>query len=116
MPILKKRDYVGNFTILPNHLLQNRELSYEARGLLCELLSRPEDWRIYKTQLIRSGFFKNNGRDVVNRIFRELRHFGYLYIHYVRTEDRRRIKDRVWFVSSEPFSLEEWRTYVEGLS
>ncbi|WP_335983864.1 hypothetical protein [Streptomyces sp. CA2R106] len=30
---------------MPNTLLQDRRLSYTARGLLADLLSRPDGWR-----------------------------------------------------------------------
>ena len=33
-----------NYTVLGNHLLTDRKLSWEARGLLCYPLSRPDDW------------------------------------------------------------------------
>ena len=32
------------FTVFSNRLVQNRALSYTARGLLCDLLSRPDGW------------------------------------------------------------------------
>ncbi|MFD5438556.1 hypothetical protein ACFWJ4_41215 [Kitasatospora sp. NPDC127067] len=37
--------HVRAFTVLPNGLLQDRRLSYTARGLLADLLSRPDGWR-----------------------------------------------------------------------
>lgn len=41
MQIHRSRHARG-FTVLPNTLLQDRRLSYTARGLLADLLSRPD--------------------------------------------------------------------------
>ena len=38
---VKKSD---NFTILPNNILKNKDMSLKAIGLLCKMLSLPEDW------------------------------------------------------------------------
>ena len=32
------------YTVMSNHHLRNRELSLKAKGLLSQMLSRPEDW------------------------------------------------------------------------
>ncbi|MDH6127955.1 hypothetical protein [Kitasatospora sp. GP82] len=40
-----RTEHVRHFTVLPNGLLQDRRLSYTARGLLTDLLSRPDGWR-----------------------------------------------------------------------
>jgi hypothetical protein len=37
--------HTRGFTVLPNTLLQDRRLSYTTRGLLADLLSRPDGWR-----------------------------------------------------------------------
>jgi hypothetical protein len=36
--------HTRGFTVLPNTALQDRRLSYTARGLLADLLFRPDDW------------------------------------------------------------------------
>ena len=98
MPILKKI-YDNEFTVIPNTLAQNKELSYDARGLLIELLSRPENWVVHKTQLISSDC----GITIINRIFKELKDKGFLKIENIRSDNK--IVDRVWTVSAEPIFL-----------
>ena len=44
-----------NFTVLDNRLLTDKALSWEARGLLCYLLSKPDDWQVRLYDLIRRG-------------------------------------------------------------
>ena len=41
-----------DFCTLPNALLQYKLLSYRHRGLLCYLLSKPENWAVRLTDMI----------------------------------------------------------------
>lgn len=45
----------GGFFSMSRQVAQNRQLSYAARGLLAELLSRPDDWKIIPEQLVCDG-------------------------------------------------------------
>lgn len=45
----------GGFFSMSRQVAQNRQLSYAARGLLAELLSRPDDWKIIPEQLVCEG-------------------------------------------------------------
>ena len=38
--------HLRDFTIIPNDILRNTELSFSVKGLLCYLLSLPNDWEI----------------------------------------------------------------------
>lgn len=59
---------------LSRALAQDERLSYEAKGLLVELLSRPPNWEVQPEQLARPGC----KRDKVYRILAELHKLGYL--------------------------------------
>lgn len=106
MPILK-HFCEKNFVVIPNKLAQNEKLTYEAKGVLLELLSRPEDWVVHKAQLIRD----HTGITMINRIFRELKRAGYVYVHTIRKDGR--IRDRVWVVSNEPFEQEAFAEFLK---
>lgn len=54
---------------------QDRSLSWEARGVLAYLLSKPSDW-----QIIIADLKQNCGRDKVRNILDELKIHGYLVI------------------------------------
>ncbi|MFE4517957.1 hypothetical protein ACFRMQ_27645 [Kitasatospora sp. NPDC056783] len=72
------------FTVLPNGLLQDRRLSYTARGLLGDLLSRPDGWREDGRQMADSS---PQGRGAVRRALKELKDAGYYRVDKVRMPD-----------------------------
>ncbi len=113
MAILKKRTKKRDFTIICNTLLQDEQLSYEAKGVLMELLSRPEDWVIRKSQLIRT----HTRVTKLNRMFNELKRAGYLYVYYVRgmRDGRNVIIDRCWIVSEYPMTIDYFEKAVDSL-
>ncbi|WP_052433068.1 hypothetical protein [Streptacidiphilus carbonis] len=76
--------HTSGFTILPNLLLQDRRLSYTARGLLADLLSRPEGWREDGRQMADSS---SQGRTAVRKALRELTDAGYYRVVKVRRAD-----------------------------
>lgn len=66
---IRKGRYTEKFVTLPNTLAQDRNLSFEARGLLAYLLSKPENWEIRETDLKNEG---TCGSHRVRRILKEL--------------------------------------------
>jgi hypothetical protein len=104
---VKKNGYVQ----ISNELAQTKKLSYEAIGVLVNLLSRPENWIVHKSS------FRNEycGEVVINRIFKELKEAGYLFLYDIREDGK--ITDRAWVVSDEPIkSSEEWLETLENLN
>ncbi|MBD0670439.1 hypothetical protein [Streptomyces sp. CBMA156] len=72
------------FTVLPNGLLQDRRLSFTARGLLADLLSRPDGRREDGRQMADSS---PQGRGAVRRALNELKNAGYYRVDTVRMPD-----------------------------
>ncbi|WP_329177653.1 hypothetical protein [Streptomyces sp. NBC_01477] len=83
MQIHRSRHTRG-FTVLPNTLLQDRRLSYTARGLLADLLSRPDGWREDGRHMADTS---PQGRLSVAKALRELTVFGYYRVERVRQAD-----------------------------
>jgi hypothetical protein len=83
MQIHRSRHARG-FTVLPNTLLQDRRLSYTARGLLADLLSRPDGWREDGRRMADTS---PQGRLAVAKALRELAAFGYYRVERVRQPD-----------------------------
>lgn len=63
------------YTQIPNEVLQRSDMSMKSKGLLCYLLSLPNDWVLYKTEL--HSHFKD-GKDAINSSFEELVSHGYI--------------------------------------
>jgi len=76
----------GDYTILANAPLNDERLSWEARGLLAYLLSKPNNWKVNSRALVGKA---PAGRAKVQRILRELEEHGYLERRKVRGEHGR---------------------------
>ncbi|MFD7447938.1 hypothetical protein [Kitasatospora sp. NPDC059827] len=76
--------HVRNFTVLPNAVLQYRRLSYTARGLLADLLSRPDGWREDGRHMADSS---PHGRGAVRKALKELTEAGYYRAEKIRMPD-----------------------------
>jgi len=78
--IIRRAKTTANFTILPNALLTDKRMSFEARGLLVYLLSKPADWTVSIGNIANQGGAwrgKKLGREKVLRILNELVQSGY---------------------------------------
>jgi len=75
-----------NYTVLDNGFLTDERLSWEARGLLGYLLSKPDDWQVRLYDLVRRG---PAGEHKIRRMLRELGEAGYLRRHRFRGPDGR---------------------------
>ncbi|MFJ1756593.1 hypothetical protein [Kitasatospora sp. NPDC088134] len=78
--------HARHFTVLPNFLLQYRQLSYTARGLLVDLLSRPDGWREDGRQMADSS---PQGRRAVAKALKELTEAGFYRVERIQLADGR---------------------------
>jgi len=83
MPIFKNRKE-KNFTVLDNQLLQNKELSWKARGILTYLLSLPEDWDVNTKELATHA---DDGITSLRNGLKELREAGYIIYKKYQDEE-----------------------------
>lgn len=76
--IRTKRD--KHFTVLDNKIFELGELSFDARGLLCTLLSKPDNWTVNIKALVNDtkGCRKQSKEDALYAIFKELKDKGYV--------------------------------------
>lgn len=70
------------YFMMNRYAAQDSSLSWEARGVLAYLLSKPDDWRVMVTDLQ-----QNCGRDKVRRVLNELKDAQYLKVVPIRKED-----------------------------
>ena len=74
----------SHFSIIANEIVRNPKLSYKARGILIELLSRPDNWAVSAESLARAGV---DGRDSILSGLNELRNLGYIVTSKRRKEN-----------------------------
>lgn len=82
-----------NFTIIDNRILEDDRLSFKAKGILCYLLSRPDDWQVNDSHLSSIGI---DGEASTRSALKEIEDAGYL-VRIRRKGERGRF---------------EWDTYV----
>lgn len=102
MSEIKKYNRGDYYQKLPQALLQTTTLSYEAIGLLCQLESHSENFKIYKTQLYHRS--KKNSRHKIDKIWEELEENNYL-VSLRKREGKKYVYEYVF--STIPFSEEE---------
>lgn len=64
------------FSIIDNQVIENKNLSWGARGLLEYMLSKPDDWKFYMSELITHS--NKDGRDKTYGFMDELKKYGYV--------------------------------------
>lgn len=75
MSIVRSPRPDSHFSIFSNDIIRDTRLSYKARGILLDLLSRPDNWRISAEALSTMG---KDGRDAIMSGLKELRDLGYI--------------------------------------
>ncbi|MFJ7279816.1 hypothetical protein [Kitasatospora sp. NPDC098663] len=102
--------HARNFTVLPNLVLQDRRLSLAARGLLADLLSRPDRWREDGRQIADSS---TDSRAAVRKALRELIEAGYYRVEKVRMPDGKICSEAHVFDTPQKPGLKEAKKLLE---
>ena len=92
----------NRWTVVPNELLQNDNISWKAKGLMAYLLSLPDDWVLHKSELHRHA---TDGTDSTRTAFAELEELGYILSVIIRDSDGH-FKGYNYMVYSEPHKNE----------
>jgi hypothetical protein len=95
-----RRKHNGNFTIIPNDVLNDEALSYDAVGLLCYLLSKPDDWTVQIEHLRHRGGI---GRDKTYKLIGQLCDVGYIGKQPVRDPETKAFTSHEYVVYDRPF-------------
>jgi hypothetical protein len=74
----------ANYSVISNEVLNDTEISFRAKGLLCYLLSKPDHWSIQVNHLVTVS---TEGRDAVYSIIKELEESGYVTKKKVKGND-----------------------------
>ena len=84
-----------NYTVFPNELLQTQDLSWAASGLLHNLLSRPDNWRVRLRQLYKQT---PRGEKATNTALKELINAG----HVIKEQGENKCNDTYYKVFRKP--------------
>jgi len=98
--LIIKSKLTEKFTTIPNSVLNDPNLSWKAKGILCKLLSNKSDWAVYKSQLQQ---FSTDGRDSTTAGFNELVERGYI-IAVRRHNDKGQFAGYDYVVYDEPIT------------
>lgn len=93
----QKRDKC--FTVISNDIVQGSDLTFRARGLLEYMLSLPDDWKFYKSDLVKRS--PKEGPDAIETALKELEAAGYLR-RIQKREKTGRFGGQDWIVSDTP--------------
>lgn len=91
---VKKTDY----TIIDNNIFKNKNLSLKGKGMICTMLSLPDDWNFSEEGLVG---LSTDGKASIRSTLKELMELGYL----VRTRNRDEkgiLRDYVYTIYEEP--------------
>lgn len=95
-----RRKITKEFVRIQNDILTNENLSWKAKGLLCFMLSRKDDWEFHKVQVQK---YSKDGRDGTISAFNELIKAG--YVKQIRKrDDKGMFKSFDYFVYDTPFT------------
>ena len=97
-----------NFTMMPNEVLNCESLTWKAKGIFAYMLSRPDGWKFYRSQL--SNVSKDN-KDAVNTAIKELVDHGLLSLERAHSEKGFRASDNI--VLHWPPAPNEMNWYLE---
>jgi hypothetical protein len=94
------------FTMIANTTLQDTTISLDAKGVLVWLISKPEDWTVYKKHLQKTFSI---GRERMDRIFDELEEARYVRSRRLRMPDG--TFQWEWVVHEIPFTEQPLSAY-----
>lgn len=78
-----RAEKTGNYTVMCNHHLRNKNLSLKAKGLLSQVLSLPDGWNFTFEGLCS---LNKEGKEAMQSAIKELRENGYLTKDRIRNE------------------------------
>lgn len=98
MAILRK-ERRAHYTVIDNSIFFNYDLSYKAKGLLCQMLSLPDGWEFSVEGLTR---LSTDGKSAITSAMNELEEAGYFRREQVRVGGK--IQGVEYIISETPFS------------
>ena len=89
----------SNFTDLANEMLNDKAISFKARGLLSFMLSMPNEWRFYRSEIKKHS--NQDGGTAIGNAIKELIQAGYLTCKQLKDEQGK-WQESEWEVRENP--------------
>lgn len=99
--IIRSNKRENPYAMIDKYGLEDERLSWKAKGLLAYLLSKPDDWKIYVTELANHAKDK---KDSIRAGIKELTECGYISMTRIRDE-KNRFKGVQYVVYERPVSI-----------
>lgn len=100
MSIIKIRKQ-KNFSIISNRPFNDTNLSMKARGIWATLMSKPDDWQVYVSQLVKTC---GDGKTAIYSGLKELKEAGYIEHVFIRDEAGRMVRGE-YIVYEDPITV-----------
>lgn len=84
---------------MPKAIVNNDVLSYRAKGIMAYLLSKPDDWTVYLSDIVKRS---KEGMTAIRTAVKELEDAGYIQKERTRDDATGRIDGWVWYVYESP--------------
>ncbi|OOV78872.1 DnaD domain protein [Mammaliicoccus fleurettii] len=98
MAIFRVYKESGNFVTVHKNFIHDNTISWKAKGILLYLLSRPDDWQVYETELVKHT---SDGLSSLKSGIKELEEVGYIRRTRKR-DDKGRLKEYEYSVFEHP--------------
>lgn len=99
------KEYTNKFTVISNNEVQDKRLSWKARGIFSYLWSMPDNWDFYETEVAKHA---PDGRDSLRSGLMELEEHGYLKRERVRNKGQ--FGGTAWIITDNPTPKAENQT------
>jgi hypothetical protein len=103
MPIIKVKKRTHPFAMIDCRALNDKRLSWKAKGIIAYLLSKPPDWQVRLADLVKHA---RDGEESVRTGLDELRRFGYAKFAAIR-DAAGRLNGTAWTVYECPDDVTE---------
>jgi hypothetical protein len=107
----RRRKREKNYFEMDNTPIQRPDMSMKAKGLLAYLISLPDDWTLYKSELVKHF---TDGKDAVRSAFAELE--KNLYIITIKSRDKKGKFVTQYMFDEIPFTPAEVEFHRGGFS
>jgi len=91
-----------NYTTISNRPLNDPNLSMKARGIWATLMSKPEDWQVYVSQLVKTS---KDGKTAIYSGLKELKEAG--YIEHVFIREKGKVVRGEYIVYEDPIDIKK---------